>query len=274
MIIQRNAKKDTIRSLVDSELFFHADLLNDPHARGYLGSYLVQHLAKQRSIGSRSQEYVDYREAFDRIPDHFTDSLAKFARYISLEMMASFEESYLEMASRYEQFKETYQDARLNKVLEDRFLLDVATYRNVTDDVRLVDQKHELASLSDLMQQYQGQVVYLDLWASWCAPCREGLPHSRELARDYRDKPLKIIYLSVDKQADAWRKSSLVEQINQLRDSYLVLNADESDFFKQLKIKEIPRYLLYDKTGQLVHQHAPGPKGQDIRDLLDKYLAE
>src|SRR5690554_3135441 len=195
MIIQRNARKDTIRSLMDSELFFHADLLNDPHARGYLVGYLIQHLTKQRRVGSRSQEYVDYREAFDSIPGHFTDSLAKFARYLSLESMASFEESYIEMANRYEQFKETYRDTRLNKVLEDRFLLDIATYRNVTDDVKLVDQKHGLASLSDLMKGYTGQVVYLDLWASWCAPCREGLPHSRELARDFRDKPLKIIYL-------------------------------------------------------------------------------
>lgn len=192
--------------------------------------------------------------------------------YLILENMASFEESHIEVANRYAQFKQMYVHTRLEQVLENRFLMDIAKYRNVTDDVSLVDHRHELTSFSELIQRYTGQVLYIDLWASWCAPCREGLPHSKELARDYRDKPLKIIYLSVDKQADAWRKSSLIEQIDQLKDSYLVLNADESEFFKQMKIKEIPRYLLFDKTGKLVHQHAPGPKGQDIRDLLDKYL--
>lgn len=194
MIIQRNAQKDTIQSLMDSELFFHPDLLHDSHARGYMNGYLIQHLTQRRTDGSRAQQYVNYRMAFDSIPQHFGDSLAKFARYLSLENMASFEESHIEMANRYAQFKEMYRDTRLEQVLENRFLMDIAKYRNVTDDVSLVDHRHELTSFSELIQRYTGQVLYIDLWASWCAPCREGLPHSRELACDYRDNPLKIIY--------------------------------------------------------------------------------
>lgn len=49
-------------------------------------------------------------------------------------------------------------------------------------------------SLDDL----QGKVVLLDFWATWCAPCREALPHVREIARKFQGQPLVILSVSLD----------------------------------------------------------------------------
>lgn len=56
------------------------------------------------------------------------------------------------------------------------------------------------------LSDYKGQVVYLDFWASWCAPCRESFPFMNELNRELGGKGLRIIAVSVDKtEADARR---------------------------------------------------------------------
>jgi cytochrome c biogenesis protein CcmG, thiol:disulfide interchange protein DsbE len=49
---------------------------------------------------------------------------------------------------------------------------------------------------------YRGKVVYLDFWASWCAPCRESFPFMSDLQRDLGGKGLQIVAVSVDKTAD------------------------------------------------------------------------
>jgi len=53
---------------------------------------------------------------------------------------------------------------------------------------------------------YRGKVVYLDFWASWCAPCRESFPFMNDLQRELAGKGLQIVAVSVDKTADDARR--------------------------------------------------------------------
>ena len=56
------------------------------------------------------------------------------------------------------------------------------------------------------MDDLQGKVVLLDFWATWCAPCREALPHMQQVAKKFKDEPLVILSVSLDSNEQAWKE--------------------------------------------------------------------
>jgi thiol-disulfide isomerase/thioredoxin len=65
--------------------------------------------------------------------------------------------------------------------------------------VTTIDGQH--ISLDDL----QGKVVLLDFWATWCGPCREALPHMREIAKKFEGQPLVVLSVSLDSDEQKWK---------------------------------------------------------------------
>ncbi len=57
-------------------------------------------------------------------------------------------------------------------------------------------------SLDDLT----GKVVLIDFWATWCGPCREALPHVRDIARKFQGQPLVVLSVSVDSDENKWKE--------------------------------------------------------------------
>ncbi len=48
-------------------------------------------------------------------------------------------------------------------------------------------------------------MVLLDFWATWCGPCREALPHMKEIANRFQGQPLVILSVSLDDDAQRWK---------------------------------------------------------------------
>jgi len=66
-------------------------------------------------------------------------------------------------------------------------------------EVTTLNGKH--ISLDDL----QGKVVLIDFWATWCGPCRESIPHVREIAKKFDGQPLIVLSVSVDDDENKWK---------------------------------------------------------------------
>ncbi|MFL5322579.1 MAG: TlpA disulfide reductase family protein [Myxococcaceae bacterium] len=97
----------------------------------------------------------------------------------------------------------------------------------------------------------RGNVVLLDVWATWCEPCRDALPTYEALQQEYGKKGLKIYALNVDED------QSLIPQFLQETKVTLpiLLDRNGQTAEKLLKVKLMPTAFLIDKRGVIRHVH-------------------
>ncbi len=119
-------------------------------------------------------------------------------------------------------------------------------------------------SLSSL----KGKLVYVDVWATWCGPCRAEIPSLQKLEVDYHERDVTFLSVSVDQDKEAWRKMVADEELGGIQ-----LWADGwSKITKDYAIFGIPRFMLFDTKGNIISTNAPRPSSDSIRELLDANL--
>jgi len=118
-------------------------------------------------------------------------------------------------------------------------------------------------SLSSL----KGKVIYVDLWATWCGPCMQEMPHFEKLKLKYKDNPnVVFISLSLDDTISPWKAS-----VNERKaDGYQwqINRAKLQDY----NIVGIPRSLLIDKNFKMVDMNAPMPSAAEAQQSIDELL--
>ncbi len=119
-------------------------------------------------------------------------------------------------------------------------------------------------SLADL----KGKFVYIDVWATWCGPCKAEIPFLKEVEETYHGKNIEFVSISVDKAKDykKW-KTMIVEK--ELGGIQLLADKDwNSSFVKAYKISGIPRFILIDPDGNIVSPDAPRPSSPKLKALF------
>lgn len=134
------------------------------------------------------------------------------------------------------------------------------------------DSKQEVTG-QQLFTQFKGRLIFVDFWASWCIPCRKEMPQLRMLKRQYADRNIRFVSISLDNSIPDWEKASGEEGLD--RANLLLKPENDTTYtFMGHSIKEIPRYMIIDRNGVVVNADAPGPGDKALRPLLEKYLKE
>jgi thiol-disulfide isomerase/thioredoxin len=112
-----------------------------------------------------------------------------------------------------------------------------------------------------------GKVVLIDFWATWCGPCREALPHIRNIAHRFQEQPLVVISISLDKDEDKWKEFVAKNQMTwlQYRDGSF-----NGAIAKRFGVNAIPATFTIDADGVLEDQHVGDA---DIEGKLKKLVA-
>ncbi|QEC45914.1 TlpA family protein disulfide reductase [Pseudobacter ginsenosidimutans] len=135
-------------------------------------------------------------------------------------------------------------------------------------DFNYVNVDNRKVALKDL----RGKYVYIDVWATWCGPCKAEIPFLQKIEKDYHDKNIQFVSLSVDRQADKGKWEKYVRE-NNLGGIQVIADKDfESEFIKKFNIAAIPRFILIDPKGKIVSGNELRPSDPELKVLLDKLL--
>lgn len=119
---------------------------------------------------------------------------------------------------------------------------------------------------------FKGKYVYVDVWATWCGPCKGEIPYLKKLEHDYAGKDIVFISVSLDKLKDKqkWKDFVTAEKLGGIQ--LMADNAFSSGIAKNYDINSIPRFLLFDKEGKIISTDAMRPSNKLLRDQLDRLL--
>ena len=104
-----------------------------------------------------------------------------------------------------------------------------------------------------------GKVIFIDTWATWCAPCLSHRPKVIEFAKKYKDNDdVEILLISVDSSKDKWL-SFLDEENQEFGKNLFIKNGIRTEFGNNYNIKSIPRYILIGKNGKIINSNINEP---------------
>jgi len=128
-------------------------------------------------------------------------------------------------------------------------------------------------SLSDL----KGKYVYIDIWATWCGPCIKEIPSLKKVEKQFEDKNIEFVSISVDNgrgyKNDAtlaykgWQKMIADKALGGMQ--LLADNGFRSKFIQDYKINGIPRFILIDPEGKIINADAPRPSSPQLIEIFN-----
>ncbi len=117
------------------------------------------------------------------------------------------------------------------------------------------------------LSEYRGKVVYVDFWASWCAPCRKSFPWMNDLQTQYKDNDLRVIAVNLDAEQDEARKFVAYTQ-----PTFDIAFDSTGSVAQDFKVIGMPSSYIIDRQGNIVYAHV-GFRSKDKAGIESK-LAE
>jgi thiol-disulfide isomerase/thioredoxin len=122
------------------------------------------------------------------------------------------------------------------------------------------------------LSDFKGKVVVVDVWATWCGPCKGEIPSLQKLEEEMKGQDVVFMSYSIDemKDHDKWMKFVADEKLGGVQ--IMGDLAWKSPICVNYKINAIPRFMVFNKQGQIVSIDAPRPSQPALKEMLEKLL--
>ena len=147
-----------------------------------------------------------------------------------------------------------------------------ANKQGLADNIHYLDMT-EVApenTLQTILDKYKGKTILIDIWATWCGPCKFGHEKMKPLKEELSDKDIVYVYLtSPTSDYDKWK-----DYITDISGEHYFLTEEQLDaIFKQLQGTGYPTYAIFAPNGER-HTSFSGFNLEAIREALEKALNE
>lgn len=130
------------------------------------------------------------------------------------------------------------------------------------------DKEGKVVHFNDL----KGKVVLVDVWATWCGPCKAEIPYLKKLEEEFEGTDVQVVSISVDeaKDKEKWLKMIKDDNLGGIQ----LFASGWGEIAAYYKIKGIPRFMVFDREGKIVTIDSPRPSNPELKQLLEKLLAQ
>ncbi len=113
------------------------------------------------------------------------------------------------------------------------------------ENMRTVNGKD--ITFEEILAKYKGKTVFVDIWASWCGDCLQGIPGVKEIQKN--NPELTYLFLSLDRKETSWKAG--INKYNLKGEHYFVPTGFKGAFGKAIGLDWIPRYMIINPDGSI-----------------------
>ena len=135
---------------------------------------------------------------------------------------------------------------RVNESIKQQKLRSTFIVGNVFPKLSLADTLNQIINITDL----KGKIIFIDVWASWCGPCRQEMPHLIKLHEKYKDEGFVIIAISLDNDKEKWL-TAVKKDLQPWVQFCELKNWRDNSMLKKWGISGVPYNFLIDREGKL-----------------------
>jgi len=197
--------------------------------------------------------YKQKEEFFARAHEEFSKALAAYGSFPAAILADGKALAYLKQddaaKARFERFVSIVPADDPNRQRAFRYISQPELARaRMAPPFAVVTTDGQRVAMDDLT----GKVVLIDFWATWCTPCREAMPHIREIAKRFQGQPLVLLSVSLDSDEDKWKDFIAKNGMTwpQYRDGGF-----HGPMAKLFGVQSIPHTFTVDADGVLQDEH-------------------
>jgi thiol-disulfide isomerase/thioredoxin len=266
----KDSKSITVETLIKSgdsllSYKFYQDFLNYYFLPNYIENQTTKYSFKYKNFGGSN---YDWGAVYDLIQNSqlFSDKIKKYQLYrymsrISRDMPPKTIDEY------YTKFKSIPKNSIYKDLINRDFQID----KSITHKLVLKDTLNQTYYLEDILEKNKGKLILVEFWASWCGPCIKLIPSANKLKKIYSED-IVFIAISVENDFNEWKSSNSIKQKSSLTQNYILRNPYTSKIIKENHVIYVPRFFLYNKSGQLIDSNTPSPEKNELIQLIDKHL--
>lgn len=230
-------------------------------------SYLSYQMKGNKIVKGTDNENLKY----DNIARHFTkEPLREYLLASSLKTLLIEDRFQKYIPDLYVEFTNKYPRSRYIKYLADGVekvkTFYVASKTEFTAGQRFVSNQDSIQSVDELLSGFKGKTLYIDLWATWCGPCKAEFAFKKELEPFLKSKGVDVLYVSLDRTGAEEKWKNMIKYYN--LDGYHIMVSEKlaKDIYKVFsngKGISIPHYAIC-KDGKIVLADAKAPSDKEV----------
>ena len=141
-----------------------------------------------------------------------------------------------------------------------------------TDNLEGITEGEQI--LRKIIEPWKGKIILIDVWGTWCGPCKEAMKHSQELYERMKPYNMFFLYLANRSNETSWKNVIKEYNVNGENVGHVNLPAEQQDAVERfLKVNSYPSYFLIDREGHLLEVNAD-PRNLDQFEELVKRVGK